>query len=92
MFVRLPCVAEIICKTSQSNVLQRECELMLLGQEMEELEESLESQVHLRNTSAQVLQQCVFVSIHQLQELGVEANVEDDKIRAELEVVEEQHR
>ena len=92
MFVRLPCVAEIICKTSQSNVLQRECELMLLGQEMEELEESLESQVHLRNTSAQVLQQCVCVSIHQLQEMGVEAIVEDDKIRAELEVVEEQHR
>ena len=58
MFSRLPCVAEIICKISQSNVLQRECELMLLRQEMEELEESLESQVH-QSTSVAALCLCI---------------------------------
>ena len=78
----------MISKISQSQVLQRECELMLLSQETDELEDRLADQVESIN--------CVALndpgSMYQLQEVGDVNNFEDDKIRAQLEVVNDQHR
>jgi len=42
---RLVCVAEITSKVNQSQTLQRDCELMLLVQQIENLDERLATQV-----------------------------------------------